>query len=214
MADTPYPTIIPISYFIAVGAPNTSFHYIPPHALQDPIDEVLLPEQRIQPPLVRRKGDQGLDRGHLLYQRCSVDGSPHAPAAIAGAGRRGVSCIRRRADNVDRTRHHLRTVTAAPTIDAVTDAPPVAVVTIAAAVTAPLPVAVGPVAIVTIAAIIAAIANCAAPRHRPTAAAHGTAAAAGVGEDTIEDGQVLRHADGPALSRQGDAAGPIARRRR
>ena len=149
-----------------------------------------------------------------------MDGSPYTPAAIAGAGRRGGSCIRRLADNVDRTRHHLRTVTAAPTIAAVTAAQPVAAVTIAAAVTAALLVAVGPFATVTDAAIIAVIANCAAviancaaPRHRPAAAAHGTAAAVGVGEDTIEDGQVLRHADSPALSRQGDAAAPIARRR-
>ena len=36
MADTPQPAIIPISYFISVGAPNTSYHYIPPHALLDP----------------------------------------------------------------------------------------------------------------------------------------------------------------------------------
>ena len=175
---------------------------------------MLFAEQRIPPPLVRRKGDQGLDWGHLLYQRCRLDGSLYAPAAIAGAGRRRGSCIRRRADNVDRTRHRLPTVTTAPTIAAVTDAPPVAAVTIAAALTSDLPVTVGPVATVTVAAIIAAIADCAAPRHPPAAAAHGTAAEAGVGEDTTEDGQVLRDADGPALSRQRDAAAPTARRRR
>ena len=182
--------------------------------IRRPIDEVLFAEQRIQPPLVRREGDQDLDRGHLLYQRCSVDGSLYAPAAIAGAGRRRGSGIRRRADNVDRTRHHLPTVTTAPTIADVTDDLPVAAVTIAAAVTAALPVTVGPVATVAVAAIIAAIADCAAPRHPPAAAAHGTAAEAGVDVDTTEDCQVLRHADGPALSRQGDAAAPIARRRR
>ena len=152
---------------------------------------MFLPQQRLQPSLVRREGDQGFDRRHPLHQRRGVDSPPWARGAIAGTGGRGGGSKRRRAGHAD-FQHQLRAATAADPVTGAAAAVPVAGTAVPTTSTAAEPFA----RLVTLVIATAA----------PVTAAADAGAAAHFRPYPFEDGPVLRHAGRSPLSHAGGAS--------